>query len=198
MLAACSGGSRRDEAIEPQRNAASVLPEPVGRRDQHVLAGRDRRPGLRLRGRRRFEGVLEPVADERVKALSGIALPTLAGGVEGKAGERAGARQDGVEHRLGEAAGEGVLLARVVAGEQRQAFAESRSSAAWAKRGRGRNADTVQSASAAFQAKPPRQTMTASSPSSVELGAARRAGSASRSSGVGRFAGGAQRTAAVT
>ena len=31
------------------RNAASVLPEPVGRREQHVLSGGDRRPGLALR-----------------------------------------------------------------------------------------------------------------------------------------------------
>ena len=48
---AALGAARARRRSSAHRNAASVLPEPVGARDEHVLAGRDRRPGLRL-GRR--------------------------------------------------------------------------------------------------------------------------------------------------
>ena len=57
--------ARATSRSRPHRNAASVLPDPVGARDQHVLAGGDRRPRLRLGRRRLREGALEPVADLR-------------------------------------------------------------------------------------------------------------------------------------
>ena len=54
-----------------------------------------------------------------------------------RARQPAGSLHHGVEHRLGEPAGERVLLARVVAAEQRRAAVERVASAPWPKRGRG-------------------------------------------------------------
>ena len=112
--------------------------------------------------------------------------------------------QHGVEHRLGEPAGEGVLLRGVVAAEHGElasgapqhdlgAVAEAR---AWAAGRRHRAARAARSA--ASQPKEPRQT-TARSRRQHQRDLARRSQGAqvSRSSGVGWLSGGAQRTAAT-
>ena len=73
------------------------------------------------------------------------------------AGVREGAGDRGVEHRLGQAAGEGVLLARVVTAEQ--CPAPTRASAPCPKRGRGRGTSAPSPRSARSepsQAKEPR------------------------------------------
>ena len=49
------------------RKAASVLPDPVGAAISDMAAGLDRRPGLRLRRRRRGEAAAEPGGDRRMK-----------------------------------------------------------------------------------------------------------------------------------
>ena len=55
----------RDEAVERPKERRERLAGAGRRADQHVLAGRDRRPRLRLRGRRLLERVGEPVAHAR-------------------------------------------------------------------------------------------------------------------------------------
>ena len=54
------------------RNAARVLPLPVGRADERVLAGRDGRPALGLRGGRLGEGRAEPVARRGMEGVERV------------------------------------------------------------------------------------------------------------------------------
>ena len=51
------------------RNAAKVLPDPVGAAIRTFLAAADRGPGLLLRGRRRIEAAAEPGGNGRVKCI---------------------------------------------------------------------------------------------------------------------------------
>ena len=69
---------RRDEAIERPEERGERLARAGRRADQHVLAGRDRRPRLRLRRRRRLERALEPVADQRGEGGRAARPTTLA------------------------------------------------------------------------------------------------------------------------
>ncbi len=50
------------QAVKRPQERRERLARAGRRRQQHVLAGGDRRPGLRLRGRRRVERLLEPLA----------------------------------------------------------------------------------------------------------------------------------------
>ncbi len=75
---ACRSGQRRGSSSRsmPQRNAASVLPEPVGAQDQRVLAGRDGRPALGLGRGGLGERRREPRAHRRGELLHHPAQPT--------------------------------------------------------------------------------------------------------------------------
>ena len=122
-------------------------------------------------------------------------------GAASRLGELAGAPQHRVDHRLGQPAGERVLLAGVVAAQQRvglprqlRAVAE-----AWLRAQRGRvGAARGARAGAAPRPRQSRRgrastrTLDSSSSSRTLHGRQR-----SRSAGVGRLAGGAQRTAAL-
>ena len=57
--------ARASEAVQRPQERRQRLARAGRRRDQHVLAGRDRRPRLRLRRRRLLERALEPLADLR-------------------------------------------------------------------------------------------------------------------------------------
>ena len=74
------GGRLGDEAVERPQEGGQRLARAGGRRDQRVLAGGDRRPGLRLGGRRRLEGALEPLPDLRSERESGTYQRVRAGG----------------------------------------------------------------------------------------------------------------------
>ena len=112
--------------------------------------------------------------------------------------ERLRAQEDGVEHRLGQPAGEGVLLADVVAAEHasrplgschlgavRRTPAAARGTACPAPRRAGHSA---------VQPKPPSTTTARAVGSRKRSSAASHGAQASRSAGVGLLAGGAQRT----
>ena len=112
----------------------------------------------------------------------------------------ASAREDRVEHRLGEPAGERVLLAHVVAADQRQVAdlrtpRRDRTSAAVA----GFRAPPAASAiSAPFQPNAPSATIARTLREQPPARAPGTAAQRSRSSVAGLLSGGAQRTAAVT
>jgi hypothetical protein len=55
------------QAIERPQEGRQGLAGSGGRRDQNILAGRDERPGLRLRRRRRAEAARQPALHHRVK-----------------------------------------------------------------------------------------------------------------------------------
>ena len=55
------------QGVDGREEGRERLAGSGGRRDQHMPAGLERRPGLRLRRRRRGEAVVEPVGDGRMK-----------------------------------------------------------------------------------------------------------------------------------
>ena len=71
---ACGRAGLRPSRSIAHRNAASVLPEPVGADSKHVLAAGDRRPCLRLGGGRLGKGSLEPSACRGTEGGQGIDL----------------------------------------------------------------------------------------------------------------------------
>ncbi len=73
-----------DKAVEAPEERGERLARAGRGADQDVLAGRDRRPRLRLRRGRRFEGVGEPVTDEWGEGAERHAVPTLACAVAGR------------------------------------------------------------------------------------------------------------------
>ena len=118
-------------------------------------------------------------------------------------GERTGTAEQGVEHRLGQPAGEGVVLAR---GGSSRARSPARRGRPPRPRRRGRTAAAAgvrrtrrraSARQAASQPKPPRQTTARRCGASRVISRCSQGAQVSRSSGVGWFAGGAHRTVAT-
>ena len=70
--ASARGVGSRDEPVQPVQERGQRLARAGRRGDQHVLAGRDRRPRLRLRGRRLRERPPEPLANLRCEVSERI------------------------------------------------------------------------------------------------------------------------------